>query len=45
MGFMRVREEHRTIFWLGKIKNKHLGNFSSTNKTSTAKPKLEAKFQ
>ena len=41
-----VKEEHGTIFWLGKnIKKKHSGNFSSTNKTSTAKPKLEAKHQ
>lgn len=33
-------------FLVGKNrKKKHSGNFSSTNKTSTAKPKLEAKYQ
>lgn len=33
-------------FFVGKnIKKKHSSNFSSTNKTSTAKPKLEAKYQ
>lgn len=42
---MRVKEEHRTIFQLGEIKNKHLDDFSSTNEISTAKPELEAKFQ
>lgn len=33
-------------FLVGKnIKKKHSSNFSSTNKTSTTKPKLEAKYQ
>lgn len=45
MDFMRMKEEHRTIFQLGKIKNELSGTFSSTNKISTANSELETKFQ